>query len=146
MEISEIGAWNIDIHHRYNFHDGVFQRGDGHMVYFKNEAEQLVLDSVAGHHLQPRPFACSSLQCNTESTSARFFSLTALSNAPDGSVFVGDGDLIRRISPDGRIFTVYQFKTHSTRQSYEYYIAYNSIDGYLYISDPDRFQIFRVQM
>lgn len=24
MSISEVGGWNLDIHHRYNFHEGIY--------------------------------------------------------------------------------------------------------------------------
>ena len=27
MSISEIGGWNLDIHHRFNFHEGILQKG-----------------------------------------------------------------------------------------------------------------------
>lgn len=27
MSISEVGGWNLDIHHRYNFHEGILQKG-----------------------------------------------------------------------------------------------------------------------
>ena len=27
MDISDIGGWNLDIHHMYNFHEGVYEFG-----------------------------------------------------------------------------------------------------------------------
>ena len=35
MPISEIGGWNLDIHHRYNFHEGILQKGNGTNVYLE---------------------------------------------------------------------------------------------------------------
>lgn len=26
MDISELGSWNLDVHHRYNFHEGIVIR------------------------------------------------------------------------------------------------------------------------
>ena len=33
MAISEIGGWNLNIHHRYNFIEGILQKGDGINIY-----------------------------------------------------------------------------------------------------------------
>lgn len=33
MAISEIGGWNLNIHHRYNFIEGILQKGNGVNVY-----------------------------------------------------------------------------------------------------------------
>lgn len=37
MSISEVGGWNLDIHHRYNFHEGILQKGDGSNIYLKHK-------------------------------------------------------------------------------------------------------------
>ncbi|KAH9517406.1 Teneurin-2 [Dermatophagoides farinae] len=146
MEISEIGQWNLEIHNRYNPYDGHFQRGDGQFLSFKNNPRlPLVIEPVAGLDSHPRSFAClNPSECNTDIGSSRFFSLVTMTNSADGSVFVGDSNLIRRITPDGQIYTVYKLRTSTNRQNFEYHIAYNSIDQYLYIADPERFQIIRV--
>ena len=152
MEISELGSWNLDIHHRYNVHENLLQRGDGQIVYFQDHADYhlpLSIESMAGSHLQPRPLSCSTgvTECGSNLAGVRFYSLVALTSVPDGSVLVGDANLIRRLMPDGRVQTVYQFKSHSSgRQTHDYYIAFNSMDGYLYISDQDKLQIVRIQM
>lgn len=36
MAISEIGGWNLNIHHRYNFIEGILQKGDGTNIYFNS--------------------------------------------------------------------------------------------------------------
>lgn len=28
MSVSDIGGWNLDIHHKYNFHEGMFLHSD----------------------------------------------------------------------------------------------------------------------
>ena len=154
MEISELGAWNLNIHHRYNVHDSLFQRGDGQIVNFQagigpQNGAQLSIEPIGGSHLQARPFTCASgsTECGTNLATTRFFGLTSLTTSPDGSIFVGDANLIRRITPDGRVQSVYAFKSAlANRQTYEYYIAYNSLDNYIYIADPDRLQVVRIQM
>lgn len=149
MEISDIGQWNLEIHNRFNPHEGIFQRGDGQFINFKNNDHlPLIIEPLAGIDGQARSFACANLdECNTNLISARFLMIVALASAPDGSIFVGDSNLIRLITPEGIIYTVYKFRNNRTnRQNFEYHIAFNSMDQYLYISDPDRFQIVRIPM
>lgn len=161
MDISELGAWNLDIHHRYNLYDGIFQRGEGQNVYFQGDgrgmgenAVPLSLEPIAGSHMQARPFTCSSgAECGASLSTVRFFALTSIDVSPDGSIYIGDANLIRRITVDGRVQSLYTFKlpdpnsgAQNGRQTFEYYVAYNSLDNCLYISDPVRLQIVRVQM
>ena len=35
MSGSDMGGWQIDTQHKYNFHAGILQKGDGHTVYLK---------------------------------------------------------------------------------------------------------------
>ena len=35
MEISDVGGWGLDIHHHYNFHEGILQKGDGSTLHLK---------------------------------------------------------------------------------------------------------------
>lgn len=49
MSISEIGGWNLGIHHRYNFHEGILQKGDGANVYLKNKVHMRFFLSLADY-------------------------------------------------------------------------------------------------
>jgi hypothetical protein len=35
MPNTDIGGWNLDVQHKYNFHSGILQKGDGNTVYLK---------------------------------------------------------------------------------------------------------------
>uniref|UniRef100_A0A8W7P6H5 Uncharacterized protein n=1 Tax=Anopheles coluzzii TaxID=1518534 RepID=A0A8W7P6H5_ANOCL len=35
VDISDIGGWGLDIHHHYNFHEGILQKGDGATIHLK---------------------------------------------------------------------------------------------------------------
>lgn len=35
VDISDIGGWGLDIHHHYNFHEGILQKGDGALLHLK---------------------------------------------------------------------------------------------------------------
>ena len=35
MANADIGGWNLHVQHKYNFHSGILQKGDGNTVYLK---------------------------------------------------------------------------------------------------------------
>lgn len=35
MDSSDLGGWELNVQHKYNFHAGILQKGDGHTVYLK---------------------------------------------------------------------------------------------------------------
>ncbi|XP_067120237.1 teneurin-m-like isoform X3 [Centruroides vittatus] len=137
MSISEIGGWNLDIHHRYNFHEGILQKGDGSNIYLKNKPKVLITTMGDG---QQRPLHCA--QCNGVASHQRLLAPVALTSAPDGSIYVGDFNLIRRIMPDGLVTTVVELS--AAQVAYRYHLAVAPSTGKLYISDPERHQILQV--
>ncbi|XP_076630830.1 teneurin transmembrane protein Ten-m isoform X5 [Colletes latitarsis] len=138
MSISEVGGWNLDIHHRYNFHEGILQKGDGSNIYLKQKPRVILTTMGDGHQ---RPMYC--MDCEGQASKQRLLAPVALAAAPDGSLFVGDFNLIRKILVDGTVRTVVQL--NATRVSYRYHIALSPLDGSLYISDPESHQIIRVR-
>ena len=46
MTLSDIGGWNLDIQHKYNYHEGILQKGDGTNLYLKYTP--LVVTNVVG--------------------------------------------------------------------------------------------------
>ncbi|XP_055907187.1 teneurin-m isoform X3 [Eupeodes corollae] len=138
MSISEVGGWNLDIHHRYNFHEGILQKGDGSNIYLKHKPRVILTAMGDGHQ---RPLECP--DCDGVAIKQRLLAPVALAASPDGSLFVGDFNYIRRIMTDGTIKTV--VKLNATRVSYRYHMALSPLDGILYISDPESHQIIRVK-
>ncbi|XP_058456897.1 teneurin-m isoform X2 [Malaya genurostris] len=138
MSISEVGGWNLDIHHRYNFHEGILQKGDGSNIYLKHKPRVILTTMGDGHQ---RPLDCT--DCNGVASKQRLLAPVALAAAPDGSLYVGDFNYIRRIMIDGTVKTV--VKLNATRVSYRYHMALSPLDGSLYISDPESHQIIKVK-
>ncbi|KAI1279584.1 Teneurin-m [Halotydeus destructor] len=136
MSISEIGGWNLNIHHRYNFHEGILQKGDGSNVYLKNKPRMMV--NLMGDGEQ-RALHCP--YCTGQALEQRLLAPMALASGPDGSIYVGDFNLIRRIAPDGQVTTVVEMS--AAQVAYKYHIAVGPVDGKLYISDPERHQVLR---
>ncbi|CAN7975618.1 unnamed protein product, partial [Ixodes persulcatus] len=137
MSISEIGGWNLDIHHRYNFHEGILQKGDGTNIYLKNKPKVLLTAMGDG---QQRPLHC--LQCNGLAKDQRLLAPVALASSPDGSIYVGDFNLIRQITIDGKVQTIVELS--AAQVAYRYHLAVGPTDSRLYISDPERYQILQV--
>ena len=73
---------------------------------------------------------------------AKILNPVAMASAGDGSLYVGDFNLVRKVTPEGRVFTVLHLPTGQV--SYSYYLAVSPIDGSLYLSDCERKQILRV--
>ncbi|XP_017767897.1 PREDICTED: teneurin-m isoform X2 [Nicrophorus vespilloides] len=138
MSISEVGGWNLDIHHRYNFHEGILQKGDGSNIYLKHKPRVILTTMGDGHQ---RPLECQ--DCEGQANKQRLLAPVALATAPDGSIFVGDFNLVRKILTDGTVKTV--VRLNATRVSYRYHMALSPLDGTLYISDPESHQIIRVR-
>ncbi|XP_049862885.1 teneurin-a isoform X3 [Schistocerca gregaria] len=137
VDISDVGGWSLDIHHHYNFHEGILQKGDGSTLHYKQYPRTVKV--VMGTGLQ-RPLQCS--DCNGVAKDARLLTPVALASGPDGSLYVGDFNLVRRVTPEGNVFTVLQLS--ATQVSYQYYLSVSPADGHLYISDPERHQVLRV--
>ncbi|XP_053599980.1 teneurin-m isoform X3 [Plodia interpunctella] len=139
MSISDVGGWNLDIHHRYNFHEGILQKGDGTNIYLKHKPRLIVTTLGDGRQ---RALACGA-ECVGPAVRQRLLAPVALAAAPDGAIFVGDFNLVRKISTDGTVRTV--VKLNATRVSYRYHMALSPLDGTLYISDPESHQIIKVR-
>ncbi|XP_046747873.1 teneurin-a isoform X4 [Diprion similis] len=136
VDISDVGGWGLDIHHHYNFHEGILQKGDGSTLHFKQYPRTVKV--VMGTGLQ-RNLVCTN--CNGPAKDARLLTPVALTSGPDGSIYVGDFNLVRRITPDGNVNTVLILS--ATQVAYQYYLSVSPADGHLYISDPEKHQILR---
>lgn len=137
LPISDIGGWNLDIHHQYNFHEGILHKGNGSNIYLKNRPPLMVTLMGDG---QQRPLYCA--YCNGHVREQRLLAPVALTSGADGSIFVGDFNLIRRIAPNGQVTTIVELS--ASQVAYRYHLAIGLSDHNLYISDPERHQILRV--
>ena len=107
MVLSDIGGWNLDVQHKYNFHEGILQKGDGSNIYLKYKP--LVVTTLMGDGNQ-RSLECRGSECEGEATRKSLLAPKSLAVAPDGAVYVADHNLIRRISADGTVTTILKLK------------------------------------
>ncbi|XP_063635679.1 teneurin-m isoform X2 [Cydia splendana] len=138
MSISDVGGWNLDIHHRYNFHEGILQKGDGTNTYLKHKPRLIITAMGDGRQ---RGLECA--ECWGAARRQRLLAPVALAADPAGALYVGDFNLVRKIKPDGEVVTL--VKLNATRVSYRYHMALSPLDGTLYISDPESHQIIKVR-
>ncbi|KRT82794.1 hypothetical protein AMK59_4421, partial [Oryctes borbonicus] len=138
VDISDIGGWGLDIHHHYNFHEGILQKGDGSTLHLKEYPRTVHV--VMGTGLQ-RSLDCPG-QCGGVAKDAKLLTPGSLASGPDGSIYVGDFNLVRRITPEGTVYTVLQLR--ATQVAYQYYLTVSPADGHLYVSDPEKHQILKV--
>jgi hypothetical protein len=101
VDISDVGGWGLDIHHHYNFHEGILQKGDGSTLHFKQYPRKVNVVMGTG---QRRDLIGQNLDGLAKD--ARLLTPVALTSGPDGSIYVGDFDLVRRITPEGDVYTV----------------------------------------
>ncbi len=137
--ISALGEFNIDAHHHFIAGQNVLFRGDGAQLDMRTGPRQLSLLLGTG---SPRSLTCVECQSASPSIYAKILNPVAMASAADGSLYVGDFNLVRKVTPEGRVFTVLQLPTGQV--SYSYYLAVSPVDGSLYLSDCERKQILRV--
>lgn len=135
----EASAWSLDIHHHLDSVHGILEFGNGDVRFLKEDGKvgSTILGSKARRNLD-----CDS-SCNTKSDDVQLFRPTALANGLDGSVFVGDHNLIRHFSPGtGFVRTILSLSQADT--SHSYYLAVHPSDGSLYVSLPLKKQIWKI--
>ena len=87
---------------------GILQKGDGSIIEFP--AYPRLLTHVVGSG-RKRPFQCGS---NCEAQNAKtsdLMNVVSLTSGPDGSMYIGDYNLVRRVIPEtGETHTILEFE------------------------------------
>ncbi|CAG5114545.1 unnamed protein product, partial [Candidula unifasciata] len=139
MTASHIGGWNLDIHHTYNHQEGILHKGDGTNIYLKEKPKKIINILGSG---QRRKLDCEA--CNGKALDNGLLSPVALASGLDGSLYVGDYNFIRKLSPHREeIASILQMSTITT--PYKFYMTVSPVDGRLYISDFMSHKIIRVR-
>ena len=105
---------------------GLLQKGSGSQLDFSQLSP--VVQTIMGSG-QQRDFHCSSYQCSGQSIltikislssnifnssgvaeSLTLLNVVTMATGPDGSIYVGDYNLIRKIDPRGQVETILEFR------------------------------------
>ena len=90
-----------------------------------------------------RSLECSSPTCHSGlALEQKLLSPVSVVSGSDGSIYVGDFNLIRRIMPDGTVRAL--LKLPSTGVAYRYHMTLNPHDDVLYISDAESHRVIRL--
>ena len=142
LKVSDVGGWDMDIHHRYNPQEGILYKGDGSNVFLR-ERPRLIYN-VMGDGSQ-RSADCDDPDCHAGiALTQQLLSPVAVVSGSDGSIFVGDFNLIRRIMPDGTVKTLLKLDSVSGA-SQRYHMALNPHSDTLYVSDAESHRVIRVK-
>jgi len=142
-----INGWNLHVQHKYNYHAGILQKGDGNTVYLKYKPQ--VVTTVLGNGEQ-RAVECTGVSCTDGPASKqKLLAPKALTSGPDGTVYVADYNIIRKINTDSTVQTI--LKLNSSRVSYRFHLAHSTLIHELeqrqtvYVSHPETHQIIRIK-
>lgn len=90
----------------YIIFSGILQKGDGSNIYLKHKPRVILTTMGDGHQ---RPLECAGT-CDGPASKQRLLAPVALAASPDGSIFVGDFNLVRKILTDGTVKTMVKLK------------------------------------
>uniref|UniRef100_H3DEB4 Teneurin transmembrane protein 1 n=1 Tax=Tetraodon nigroviridis TaxID=99883 RepID=H3DEB4_TETNG len=142
---SNLGGWSLDKHHALNLRSGILHKGNGENVYLSQQPP--VISTVMGNGFY-RSVPCGP-SCSGAARDMMLFAPVALAS-PDGSLYVGDFNFIRRVHPDGHTRTILELKNRDTRHrstspAHKYYLAMDPIGEVLYVSDTTSRRVYRVR-
>ena len=128
---SDLGGWNLNIHHTYNKHDGIIYRGDGDVtVAEKSEKMVKVLN---------------------EDLSKSIIAPVAIQVHKDNSIIVGDKKFIRHIDEHGKVTNL--LKLNETTANHKYYLTVGNLltikagkASFIFMSDPINKRILKIPL
>lgn len=89
-----------------SFSKAILHKGNGENVFLSQQPP--VISTVMGNGFY-RSVPCGP-SCNGPARDMMLFAPIALANGPDGSLYVGDFNFIRRVHPDGYTRTILELK------------------------------------
>ncbi|XP_067903490.1 teneurin-1 isoform X4 [Heterodontus francisci] len=143
-DASNLGGWSLDKHHVLNIQSGILHKGNGENQFISQQP--LVITSVMGNGRQ-RSVACPN--CNSLAHDNKLYAPVAVACGPDGSVYIGDFNFVRRIFPSGNAINILELRNrdmrHSHSPAHKYYLAVDPVSGLLYLSDTSSRKVYRVK-
>uniref|UniRef100_A0A8C2UAY9 Teneurin-1 n=1 Tax=Coturnix japonica TaxID=93934 RepID=A0A8C2UAY9_COTJA len=144
MDASNLGGWSINKHHVLNPQSGIVHKGNGENMFISQQPP--VISTVMGNGHQ-RSVSCSN--CNGLALNSKLFAPVALTSGPDGSVYIGDFNFVRRIFPSGNSIGILELRNrdtrHSTSPAHKYYLAVDPVSESLYLSDTNTRRVYKAK-
>uniref|UniRef100_G1RYU5 Teneurin-1 n=1 Tax=Nomascus leucogenys TaxID=61853 RepID=G1RYU5_NOMLE len=144
MDASNLGGWSLNKHHILNPQSGILHKGNGENMFISQQPP--VISTIMGNGHQ-RSVACTN--CNGPAHNNKLFAPVALASGPDGSVYVGDFNFVRRIFPSGNSVSILELRNrdtrHSTSPAHKYYLAMDPVSESLYLSDTNTRKVYKLK-
>uniref|UniRef100_A0A8C2U922 Teneurin-1 n=1 Tax=Coturnix japonica TaxID=93934 RepID=A0A8C2U922_COTJA len=144
MDASNLGGWSINKHHVLNPQSGIVHKGNGENMFISQQPP--VISTVMGNGHQ-RSVSCSN--CNGLALNSKLFAPVALTSGPDGSVYIGDFNFVRRIFPSGNSIGILELrnknKASDTSPAHKYYLAVDPVSESLYLSDTNTRRVYKAK-
>eukprot|EP00092_Neocalanus_flemingeri_P004286 GFUD01004606.1.p1 GENE.GFUD01004606.1~~GFUD01004606.1.p1 ORF type:complete len:1732 (+),score=434.73 GFUD01004606.1:748-5196(+) len=122
---SDVGGWNLDVHHRYNPRDAIVYKGDGEVIQLR-EKEHFVA-------------------VMNENFTKTLIGPTAIVTDEEGVMYVGDTNFIRKIDNFGRVTNL--LKLNESTTNHKYYLAITAgKNRELLMSDPTQKRILKIPL
>uniref|UniRef100_A0A8C8UGH0 Teneurin-1 n=1 Tax=Peromyscus maniculatus bairdii TaxID=230844 RepID=A0A8C8UGH0_PERMB len=137
MDASNLGGWSLNKHHIFNPQSGIIHKGNGENMFISQQPP--VISTIMGNGHQ-RSVACTN--CNGPAHNNKLFAPVALASGPDGSVYVGDFNFVRRIFPSGNSVSILEL---STSPAHKYYLAMDPMSESLYLSDTNTRKVYKLK-
>ncbi|XP_006916229.1 teneurin-1 isoform X2 [Pteropus alecto] len=137
MDASNLGGWSLNKHHILNLQSGIIHKGNGENMFISQQPP--VISTIMGNGHQ-RSVACTN--CNGPAYNNKLFAPVALASGPDGSVYVGDFNFVRRIFPSGNSVSILEL---STSPAHKYYLAMDPMSESLYLSDTNTRKVYKLK-
>uniref|UniRef100_A0A2I3GT08 Teneurin-1 n=1 Tax=Nomascus leucogenys TaxID=61853 RepID=A0A2I3GT08_NOMLE len=137
MDASNLGGWSLNKHHILNPQSGILHKGNGENMFISQQPP--VISTIMGNGHQ-RSVACTN--CNGPAHNNKLFAPVALASGPDGSVYVGDFNFVRRIFPSGNSVSILEL---STSPAHKYYLAMDPVSESLYLSDTNTRKVYKLK-
>ncbi|XP_041440534.1 teneurin-4 isoform X7 [Xenopus laevis] len=143
-ESSKLGGWSLDKHHALNIQSGILHKGNGENQFISQQPP--VIGSTMGNGRR-RSISCPS--CNGLADGNKLLAPVALTCGPDGSIYVGDFNYIRRIFPSGNVTSILELRNkefrHSHSPAHKYYLATDPITGAILLSDTNSRRVYKIK-
>ncbi|XP_077002061.1 teneurin-1 [Tamandua tetradactyla] len=144
MDASNLGGWSLNKHHILNPQSGIIHKGNGENIFISQQPP--VISTIMGNGHQ-RSIPCTN--CNGQAHNNKLFAPVALASGPDGSVYVGDFNFVRRIFPSGNSISILELRNrdtrHSTSPAHKYYLAMDPVSESLYLSDTNTRKVYKLK-
>ncbi|KAI6235988.1 Teneurin-3 [Aphelenchoides besseyi] len=137
--LNSFGLFALNVQHNYHPVHNILERGNGRRRLLDDEP---IVRTVVGNQ-QRRPVQCPDCRSTPISNAPLYAPFTVVSMS-DRSLIVGDYNLIRRLSPDGnQLDLLLELPIDAVGRAY--HLAVDSATNNVYLSLPQRHQVWRLR-